>query len=74
MADQTVVGSVHNLDPGAFASAALCGGSLKASDSLPLVSPTAIINMSRDDNTNAGAIPCKVSRVDDSIIIDALVA
>ncbi|GJR51067.1 hypothetical protein Tco_1401588 [Tanacetum coccineum] len=47
MADQTVVGSVHNLDHGAFASAALCGGSLKASDSLPLVSPTAIINMSR---------------------------
>ncbi|GJW61789.1 hypothetical protein Tco_0111124 [Tanacetum coccineum] len=47
MADQTVVGSVHNSDHGAFASGASCGVSLKASDSSPLVSPTAIINMSR---------------------------
>ncbi|GJT27566.1 hypothetical protein Tco_0907841 [Tanacetum coccineum] len=50
MADQTVVGSVHNSDHGAFASNALCGGSLKASDSSPLVSPTAIFNMSRAGN------------------------
>ncbi|GJZ69706.1 zinc knuckle CX2CX4HX4C containing protein [Tanacetum coccineum] len=47
MADQTVMGSVHNSDHGAFASNASCGGSLKASDSSPLVSPTAIFNMSR---------------------------
>ncbi|GJY12581.1 hypothetical protein Tco_0381890 [Tanacetum coccineum] len=47
MADQTIVESVHNSDHGAFASGASCGGSLKESDSSPLVSPTAIINMSR---------------------------
>ncbi|GJT25654.1 hypothetical protein Tco_0895591 [Tanacetum coccineum] len=47
MANQTVVGSVHNSDHGAFASSGSCGGSLKVSYSSPLVSPTAIINMSR---------------------------
>ncbi|GJX48674.1 reverse transcriptase domain-containing protein [Tanacetum coccineum] len=47
MADQTIVESVHNSDHGAFASGASRGGSLKESDSSPLVSPTAIINMSR---------------------------
>ncbi|GJV18899.1 hypothetical protein Tco_1367919 [Tanacetum coccineum] len=47
MANQTVVGSVHNSDHGAFASSASCGGSLKASYSSPLVSSSAIINMSR---------------------------
>ncbi|GJR29104.1 hypothetical protein Tco_1105336 [Tanacetum coccineum] len=47
MADQTIVGSVHNSDHEAFASGASCGGSLKASNSSPLVSPTAIINMSQ---------------------------
>nr|GEW37459.1 hypothetical protein [Tanacetum cinerariifolium] len=47
MADQTVVGSVHNSNHGAFASGALCGGSFKSSDSSPLVFLTGIINMSR---------------------------
>nr|GEX04846.1 hypothetical protein [Tanacetum cinerariifolium] len=47
MADQTVVGSVHNSDHGAFASGYSCGGSLKASDASALVSCTPIINMSR---------------------------
>nr|GEW17855.1 hypothetical protein [Tanacetum cinerariifolium] len=47
MADQTIVGSVHKSDHGAFASGTLCGGSFKVIDSSPLVSPTAIINMSR---------------------------
>ncbi|GJS46251.1 hypothetical protein Tco_0596372 [Tanacetum coccineum] len=134
MADQTIVGSVHNSDHEAFASGASCGGSLKASNSSPLVSPTAIINMSRGqfnvdvattfrvsltnvgdldmlikdieagkheellsgmtnnmreavmdalvamcdsiqaDNSNADVISCKVLHVDDSTIIDALVA
>nr|GEW79823.1 hypothetical protein [Tanacetum cinerariifolium] len=75
MADQTVVGSVHNLDHGDFASGYSCGGSLKASHAFSLVSPTPIINMSRGqfnmdvDNTNADAIPCKVSYVDDSTIV-----
>ncbi|GJX92363.1 hypothetical protein Tco_0345689 [Tanacetum coccineum] len=50
MADQTVVGSVHNSDHGAFASGYSCGGSLKASDASALVSPTPIINMSRAGN------------------------
>ncbi|GJW28395.1 hypothetical protein Tco_0045270, partial [Tanacetum coccineum] len=50
MADQTVVGSVHNLDHRAFSFGASCGGSLKASDSSALVSLTAIINMSRAGN------------------------
>nr|GEU31641.1 hypothetical protein [Tanacetum cinerariifolium] len=50
MADQIVVGSVHNLDHGAFASSYSCGGSHKASDTSALVSPTPIINMSRAGN------------------------
>ncbi|GKF49531.1 hypothetical protein Tco_0142782 [Tanacetum coccineum] len=45
--DANVGKSVHNSDHGAFASGASYGVSLKASDSSPLVSPTAIINMSR---------------------------
>nr|GEU88527.1 zinc knuckle CX2CX4HX4C [Tanacetum cinerariifolium] len=119
---------------GAGASNASCYGSLKASNSSPLVSPTATINMPRGlynvdvsatfgvlltivgdmdvlkkdieagkheellsdmtndnhnavmdalvamcdsiqaENTNADAIPCKVSHVDDSTIVDALMA
>ncbi|GJX89680.1 hypothetical protein Tco_0341694, partial [Tanacetum coccineum] len=51
MADQTVVGSVHNSDHEAFAS---CGGSLKASDSSALVSPTDIIIMSSRSDIEAG--------------------
>nr|GFA24232.1 hypothetical protein [Tanacetum cinerariifolium] len=47
MADQTIKGSVHNSDHRAFAFGASCGGSLKESESSPLVSPTAIINMLR---------------------------
>ncbi|GJX97941.1 hypothetical protein Tco_0354960 [Tanacetum coccineum] len=50
MDDQIVMRSVHNSDHGAFAFGASCGGSLKASDSLPLVSPTTTINMSRASN------------------------
>nr|GEU67285.1 hypothetical protein [Tanacetum cinerariifolium] len=48
MADQTVMRSVHNSDHGDFASGYLCGRSLKLSDASALVSPTPIINMSRD--------------------------
>ncbi|GKE16782.1 hypothetical protein Tco_1424359 [Tanacetum coccineum] len=47
MADQTIMGTVHNSDHAAFASGYSCGGSLKASDNSALVSPTPIINMSR---------------------------
>nr|GEY23787.1 hypothetical protein [Tanacetum cinerariifolium] len=50
MADQTVMGSVHNLDHGAFASSYSYGGSLKVSDTSALVSSTPIINMSRAGN------------------------
>ncbi|GKD28265.1 hypothetical protein Tco_1239043 [Tanacetum coccineum] len=50
MADQTVMGSVHNSDHGDFASGYSYGGSLKASDTSDLVSPTPIINMSRAGN------------------------
>nr|GEZ12893.1 hypothetical protein [Tanacetum cinerariifolium] len=50
MADQTVMGSVHNSDHRDFASGYSCGGSLKVSDASSLVSPTLIINMSRAGN------------------------
>ncbi|GJY89185.1 hypothetical protein Tco_0503813 [Tanacetum coccineum] len=50
MADQTIMGTVHNSDHAAFASGYSCGGSLKASDNSALVSPTPIINMSRAGN------------------------
>nr|GEV18008.1 hypothetical protein [Tanacetum cinerariifolium] len=50
MADQTLMGSVHNSDHGDFASGYSYGGSLKVSDASALVSPTPIINMSRAGN------------------------
>ncbi|GJX03214.1 putative reverse transcriptase domain-containing protein [Tanacetum coccineum] len=50
MADQTIMGTIHNSDHAAFASGYSCGGSLKASDNSALVSPTPIINMSRAGN------------------------
>ncbi|GJR64666.1 hypothetical protein Tco_0010731 [Tanacetum coccineum] len=72
MDDQTVVGSVHNSDHGAFASGDSCGGSLKMSDSSPLVSHTTTINMSRAGNHEE-----LLSRMTNNMreaVMDALVA